>query len=68
MASATAGTALGTPNTLVDVQSSADTRRIAIDKVGIKPDMEVELKEEDAKKDIDTQLEAAIKYLDALVK
>ena len=36
MASATAGTALGTPNTLVDVQSSADTRRIAIDKVGIK--------------------------------
>ncbi|HRY90889.1 MAG TPA: S41 family peptidase [Candidatus Gracilibacteria bacterium] len=39
-----------------------------IDKVGIKPDMEVELKEEDAKKDIDTQLEAAIKYLDALVK
>ena len=34
-----------------------------IDKVGIKPDMEVVMKKEDAAKDIDTQLEAAIAYL-----
>ncbi len=37
-----------------------------IDKVGIKPDMEVKLTQEDADKDKDPQLDAAIKYLQNL--
>jgi carboxyl-terminal processing protease len=37
-----------------------------IDQVGIKPDIEVKQSDEDAEKDIDTQLEAAVKYLKGL--
>jgi carboxyl-terminal processing protease len=37
-----------------------------IDKVGIEPDMKVEMNKEDAAKSIDTQLEAAIVYLVSL--
>jgi carboxyl-terminal processing protease len=37
-----------------------------IDKVGIKPDMEVILSDDDAKKEKDSQMEAALKYLKSL--
>jgi carboxyl-terminal processing protease len=37
-----------------------------IDQVGIKPDIEVKISDEDSAKDIDTQLDAAIKYLKEL--
>ncbi|MFA6992509.1 MAG: S41 family peptidase [Candidatus Gracilibacteria bacterium] len=39
-----------------------------INEVGLEPDIVVELKDEDLKKDIDTQKEAAIKYLKELKK